>query len=405
MMMPGTKAKRPKVDVEKKRAEGSSCGSVARTHTRERSQSGLAGVTFSPGQTVTMLDGYAGIILPGPEVRVVKLARMLGPVAGCVPMLRTTSCVMHLTDPVEARIKRAADVAEIEHSAAIVQHSSADYYALIARALAHLKENTSESRRSIYAHAETQLVRELRVLDPPLPEAEITSERLSLHEAIRRVEAEAVRSRLEFLVEKRRDLNCEKNTEAHADYPDRTSAAAEDYSPAADDFKQASGRGTVVFAIGRTAIVITFIVSGVLRLMDVDGSATMIASKMLPLPEPFAGAAASIEATLGMPFAQALAIAGPVVEILAGALMAIGIFIRSASLALIVFTAISIYWFQNSWDLQGGANYDEIIRALNELSVVGALLILLVAPRPHAPGISHNSNDGRNRAQIYVRRV
>src|SRR5216684_5503547 len=35
--------------------------SVARTHTHERSQSGLAGVTFSPGQTVTMLDGYAGI--------------------------------------------------------------------------------------------------------------------------------------------------------------------------------------------------------------------------------------------------------------------------------------------------------------------------------------------------------
>ncbi len=352
-----------------------------------------------------MLDGYAGIIPPGPEVRVVKLARMLGPAAACVPMLRATSSVMHPADPVEAKIKRAADVAEIERSAAIVQHSSADYYALIARALAHLKENTSESRRSIYAHAETQLVRELRALDPPLPEAEITRERLSLHEAIRRVEAEAVRSRLEFLVEKQRDPNCGKNAEAHAGYPDYTSAAAEDYSPAADDFKQASGRGTVVFAIGRTAIVITFIVSGVLRLMDIDGSATMIASKVLPLPEPFAGAAASIEAMLGMPFAQALAIAGPVLEILAGVLMAIGIFMRLASLALIVFTAISIYWFQNWWDLQGGVHYDEIIRALNELSVMGALLILLVLPRPHTPGISHNSNDGRDSARMYVRRV
>ena len=123
---------------------------------------------------------------------------------------------MHPADPVEAKIKRAADVAEIERSAAIVQHSSADYYALIARTLAHLKENTYESRRSIYAHAETQLMRELRALDPPLPEAEITSERLSLHEAIRRVEAEAVRSRLEFLVEKQRDPNCGKNAEAHA---------------------------------------------------------------------------------------------------------------------------------------------------------------------------------------------
>jgi hypothetical protein len=128
-----------------------------------------------------MPDGYAGIIPPGPQARVVKLARMLGPAAACVPMLRATSCVMHPADPVEAKIKRAPDVAEIEHSTAIVQRSSADYYALIARALEHLKENTSESRRSIYAHAETQLVRELRALDPPLPEAEITSERLSRH--------------------------------------------------------------------------------------------------------------------------------------------------------------------------------------------------------------------------------
>jgi uncharacterized membrane protein YphA (DoxX/SURF4 family) len=330
---------------------------------------------------------------------------MLGPAAACVPMLRGTGCVMHLADPVEAKIKCAADIAEIEHSTAIVQRSSADYYALIARAVAHLKDNTSESRRSIYTQAETQLVRELRGLDPPPPEAEITCERLSLDEAVRRVEAEAVRSHLEFLVEKQRYPNCGKNTEAPAGYPDYASATAEDYSPAADDFKEASGRGTVVFAIGRTAIVITFIVSGVLRLMDIDGSATMIASKVLPLPEPFAGAAASIEATLGMPCAQALAIAGPVLEILAGVLMAIGVFIRLASLALIVVTAISIYWFQNWWGLQGGVHYDEIIRALNELSVMGALLILLVAPRPHAPGISHNGNDGRDSAQIYVRRV
>jgi hypothetical protein len=125
-----------------------------------------------------MLDSYAGIIPPGPQARVVKLARMLGLAAACVPMLRTTSCVMHPADPVEAKIKRAPDVTEIEHSTAIVQRSSADYHALIARALEHLKENTSESRRSIYAHAATQLVREPRALDPPLPEAEITGERL-----------------------------------------------------------------------------------------------------------------------------------------------------------------------------------------------------------------------------------
>ncbi len=229
----------------------------------------------------------------------------------------------------------------------MARRSSADYYPLLARAVAHLRENTSESRRSIYVQTETALVRELRALDPPPPEAEITSERLSLHEAIRRVEAEAARSRLEFLIEKERDPSRRKRT--GGGHPDYTSAAAEDYSPVSSSFKQASGLRTVVFAAGRIALVITFVVSGVFRLMDVDGSATMIASKLSPLPDPIAGVAASVEATSGMPLAQALAIAGAALEIVAGLAIATGIFTRSAALVLLVFTAASIYYFHNFW--------------------------------------------------------
>ena len=68
----------------------------------------------------------------------------------------------------------------------------ADYYPLIARAVGGLDSNTGENRRALYERARSALVNQLRGVDPPLDEDEITRERLGLEEAIRRVETEAV---------------------------------------------------------------------------------------------------------------------------------------------------------------------------------------------------------------------
>ncbi|MEA2930495.1 MAG: hypothetical protein QOG38_2923 [Hyphomicrobiales bacterium] len=70
----------------------------------------------------------------------------------------------------------------------------ADYYPLVAKAIAGLEKNTGEGRRALYDRARTALVGQLRSMsDPALTEAEITRERLSLEEAIRKVEAESAR--------------------------------------------------------------------------------------------------------------------------------------------------------------------------------------------------------------------
>jgi hypothetical protein len=69
----------------------------------------------------------------------------------------------------------------------------ADYYPLVARAVAGLEKNTGEARRALYERARTALVAQLRGINPPLQEAEITRERLALEEAVRKVEAEAAR--------------------------------------------------------------------------------------------------------------------------------------------------------------------------------------------------------------------
>src|SRR5438445_12216949 len=68
----------------------------------------------------------------------------------------------------------------------------ADSYPLIARAIVGLYPSApGESRRALYERARAALIQQLRSVDPPLSESEITRERLSLEEAVRKVESEA----------------------------------------------------------------------------------------------------------------------------------------------------------------------------------------------------------------------
>lgn len=68
----------------------------------------------------------------------------------------------------------------------------ADYYPLIARAIAGLDPSaTGEQRRGLYDRARSALIAQLRGVQPPLSESDITRERLTLEEAIRKVEQEA----------------------------------------------------------------------------------------------------------------------------------------------------------------------------------------------------------------------
>src|SRR5271169_71254 len=69
----------------------------------------------------------------------------------------------------------------------------ADYHPLIARAVEGLGTGSGEARRSLYERARAALVSQLRGIDPPLSEADITRERLALEDAIRKVEAETAR--------------------------------------------------------------------------------------------------------------------------------------------------------------------------------------------------------------------
>jgi hypothetical protein len=85
----------------------------------------------------------------------------------------------------------------------------ADYYPLIARAIAGLDPSApGESRRALYERARAALIAQLRGVQPPLSESEITRERLSLEEAVRKVESEAA--------QRARDASRANNSSARA---------------------------------------------------------------------------------------------------------------------------------------------------------------------------------------------
>lgn len=66
-----------------------------------------------------------------------------------------------------------------------------DYYPVIARGIAGLKDNSADARRALYERVQAALVEQLRGLDPPLEEPDILRERLALEAAVRKVETHA----------------------------------------------------------------------------------------------------------------------------------------------------------------------------------------------------------------------
>jgi hypothetical protein len=70
----------------------------------------------------------------------------------------------------------------------------ADYYTIIAKAVATLDPNTGEARRRIYERARGALSGETRSAGLPLNKSDIVSAQMSLEEAIAQVEIEALRA-------------------------------------------------------------------------------------------------------------------------------------------------------------------------------------------------------------------
>jgi putative oxidoreductase len=137
----------------------------------------------------------------------------------------------------------------------------------------------------------------------------------------------------------------------------------------------------VVFTLGRIALVLVFVVSGAQKLIDIAGTADQIQSK-LTIPAALNDITLRIEATIGMPIWQILAIMAGLVELLAALLIIFNVFMRSAAVVLCIYTAVMIFYLHDFANMSAGPDrINDIVHALKNLSIVGAFLLLVVWPR------------------------
>ncbi len=134
---------------------------------------------------------------------------------------------------------------------------------------------------------------------------------------------------------------------------------------------------STLLIVGRIAVVLIFVISGALKLMDIPGTAAAIAAKV-PVPALLAGLVAELEAAAGMKAPLLMAIATGVIELAGGLLIAANIGTRWAALALLLLTAAATFYFHDFWNMAAAARMENLIHAEKNLSIMGALLMLFV---------------------------
>lgn len=132
----------------------------------------------------------------------------------------------------------------------------------------------------------------------------------------------------------------------------------------------------ILFVIGRSLFSLIFIVSGAQKLMDVAGTATMIASKVA-IPAALNSIVAQIENATGMTTPQLLAVASGMIELAGGLLIAFNIGTSGVAFLLLLFTAAATYYFHDFWNMTGSDHAANVIHALKNLSIIGALMVFM----------------------------
>ena len=138
---------------------------------------------------------------------------------------------------------------------------------------------------------------------------------------------------------------------------------------------------SVAFTVGRIALVVIFIYSGVNKFIDISGTADAIQSK-LAIPSELGDFVSQIETATGMSIWQILAIVVAAVEIVGGLLIAFNVLTRTAAVILLIFTVVTTFYFHDFWNVATAAEKaNRVDHALKNLAIMGALLMLASLPR------------------------
>jgi putative oxidoreductase len=131
--------------------------------------------------------------------------------------------------------------------------------------------------------------------------------------------------------------------------------------------------------LGRILFAVLFVVSGASKLLDLSATAQM--TEKIVLPAIVAPYTAQLETITGMPLAQLLAIASGALEVVCGVMIALNFGARFFAIILILFVASATFYFHDFWNQAGPEARGNMIHALKNLSLIGALLMIAGSSR------------------------
>ena len=148
----------------------------------------------------------------------------------------------------------------------------------------------------------------------------------------------------------------------------------------------------VAYVLGRLLVPIVFIWEAIQRLLDIGSFAKLLADNNVPVPD-------EVSAYLGsMPKYEALAWLLAIIELVCGLMILLGLKARWGALVLVVFTAVTIFFVHHFWDMTGDAYVINQIQALKNLSILGALLLIVaIGSGPHSlPAARYPDTDNQS---------
>jgi putative oxidoreductase len=134
---------------------------------------------------------------------------------------------------------------------------------------------------------------------------------------------------------------------------------------------------------GRVLFAVLFIFSGAAKLLDLAATAQM--TEKIVFPAALAPYTAQLETLTGMSLPHILAIVAGGLEVICGLMIALNFGARFFAILLILFVAAATFYFHDFWNQTGADARNNLVHALKNLSIIGALLMIVGYGHPAKP--------------------
>ena len=125
---------------------------------------------------------------------------------------------------------------------------------------------------------------------------------------------------------------------------------------------------------GRILFAVLFIFSGASKLLNLAATAQM--TEKIAIPAALATYTSQLEGVTGMSTPQMLAIAAGALELICGIMIALNFGARFFAIVLILFVAVATFYYHDFWNQTGADAAGNMIHALKNLSLIGALFMV-----------------------------